>query len=386
MNKPELLVPVGNFISLRAAIDAGADAVYFGIKGLNMRAGAKNFTIDDLQKISKLCNKVKKYLTLNTIIYENELEKVQKIIKDAKPFVDAIICWDLAVIELCKKYKVPFHISTQASISNSKSALFYKNLGAERIVLARECGLEQIKEIKEKVDIEVEVFVHGAMCVAVSGRCFMSQFTFGKSANRGECLQNCRREYKLQDVDKEFQLNLGTNYVMSAKDLCTISFIEKLMFIDSFKIEGRNRPAEYVKVVVQAYRQAIDNKDHNKTELIEKLKTVYNRGFSTGFYLGKPIDEFTDEYGSKATKKKQYVGKVNNYYNKNKVVEIKVESNLFSKGDELMIHGPTTGVVNFKAEELMQNEKKVSKAKKGIVTIKLNSKARKNDQIYLILG
>ncbi|MBW3019886.1 U32 family peptidase, partial [Candidatus Woesearchaeota archaeon] len=356
--KPELLAPAGNFVSLNAAISAGCDAVYFGIKNFNMRQGAKNFTLEDLKEISKQCkeNNVKAYLTLNIIAYDEESDKFEEIIKEAKGKVDAIICWDQLIIQLCKKHKVPFHISTQASISNSSSAKFYKELGAERIVFARECSLEQIKQILENVKIESEVFVHGAMCVAVSGRCFMSQFSYGKSANRGQCLQNCRREYgvnktscsnehHIKDVDREFEFNLGNNYVMSAKDLCTIPFLEKLMDFDSFKIEGRNRSPEYVSTVVKVYRKAIDLAYENKLtkeikeELMEELKTVYNRGFSNGFYLGKPINEFTDEYGSKATTKKEFVGKIVNYYSKNNVAEIIVESNTFEKGNKLMIQG-----------------------------------------------
>ncbi len=385
--KPELLSPAGNFTSLRAAIQAKADAVYFGVNELNMRSNAKNFKLSDLKKIKTVCKKVKRYLTLNTIVYEDELKRVEQIIKTAKPYISAVICWDLSVIQICKKHKVPFHISTQASVSNSESAKFYKKLGAKRIIIARECSLKQIKEIKSKVNIELEVFVHGAMCVAVSGRCFMSQFTFGKSANRGECLQNCRREYVIKDIDKEFELKLNNNFVMSAKDLCTLEFISKLKSagISSFKIEGRNRSPEYVKTVTEAYRDAIDNKltKIRIKQLIKKLKTVYNRGFSSGFYLNQPINEFTNKYGSKATKNKQYVGKVTNYYNKNNVAEILIESNTFKKGDELMIQGPTTGVITLKAKEIIQEKKTTTTAKKGTITIKV-SKVRKNDLVFIV--
>jgi putative protease len=390
--KPELLAPAGDFISLREAVKAGCDAVYFGIKGFNMRAGAKNFKTSDLPEIKKICGKTKKYLVLNTIIYENELKQAEEIIKKTKKYADAVICWDASIINLCRKYKMPFHISTQASVSNSKSALFYKKLGAERIIPARECTLEQIKEIKHKAGIIVEAFIHGAMCVSVSGRCFMSQFTFGRSANRGECLQNCRREYTIQDIDKEFQLKLGSNYVMSAKDLCTMPFIDKLISagIDAFKIEGRNRPPEYVKTSVEAYREAIDAyyagklTKELKEKLTAKLKKVYNKDFSSGFYMGKPINEFTDEYGNKATTKKEFIGKVQNYYPKAKVVEISVESSTFNKGDTLMIQGTTTGIIEFKAEEIMQDEKMTEQVKRGKATIKLGEKARKNDVVYLI--
>lgn len=385
-NKHELLSPAGNFVSLRAAIQAKADAVYFGITELNMRT--KNFKLSDLKKIKTICGKVKRYLTLNTIIYEDELKQAEHIIKTAKPFINAIICWDISIIQLCKKHNIPFHISTQASVSNSQAALFYKKLGAKRIILARECSLKQIKEIKKKTNIELETFIHGAMCVAISGRCFTSQFTFGKSANRGECLQNCRREYIIKDVDEKFKLKLNNNFVLSAKDLCTLEFIEKLKHagISSFKIEGRNRSPEYVKVVTEVYREALDNKLTKKriTELLIKLKTVYNRDFSSGFYLNQPINEFTNKYGSKATTKKQYVGKITNYYNKNKVAEILVESNVFKKGDKLMIQGPTTGVIMLKVKDIVQNNKKVNKTGRGEITIKAN-KVRKNDLVYLVL-
>ncbi|MBW2999009.1 U32 family peptidase, partial [Candidatus Woesearchaeota archaeon] len=361
--KPELLAPVGNFVSLKVAIDSGCDAIYFGIKNFNMRQGAKNFTIDDLEEISKICkeNNVKSYLTLNIIAFDEELERFEEIIKHAKGKVDAIICWDQLIIQLCKKHNVPFHISTQASVSNSSSAQFYKDLGAERIVFARECSLNQINNILENVEIESEVFIHGAMCVAVSGRCFMSQFSYGKSANRGQCLQNCRREYNIKDVDREFEFNLGNNYVMSAKDLCALPFLEKLMNFDSFKIEGRNRSPEYVKTVVEVYREAIDLCYENKLtkeikkKLMDKLKTVYNRDFSKGFYMGKPINEFTDEYGSKATTKKEYIGKVVNYYSKQGVAEIIVESNVFEKGSKLMVQGNKTGVQELIVDEIMQD-------------------------------
>jgi len=391
--KPELLAPAGNFISLKAAIDAGCDAVYFGIRGFNMRDNKKNFSLEDLKEISNICKEkqIKKYLTMNTIAYDPELNTIENIIKEAKQYVNAIICWDLAIIQLCKKHNVPFHISTQASISNSETAKFYKDLGAERIVLARECSLDKVKEIKEQSNMEIEIFIHGAMCVAISGRCFMSQNTFGRSANRGQCLQNCRREYNIKDVDKEFELNLGSNYVMSAKDLCTLPFIEKLVEFDSLKIEGRNKSPEYVKTVVSVYRQAIDAHFENKLtkelkeQLLEKLKTVYNRDFSSGFFMGKPVNEFTDQYGSKATTKKEYIGKIINYYKKNQVAEILIESNTFEKGNTLMIQGQKTGVQELTVEEIMQNDKPVKQTKRGEATFKCPIEIRKNDQVFIII-
>jgi len=232
MKKPELLSPIQDFISLQAAIQGGCDAVYFGIKGFNMRAGAKNFKINDLKKIVKICheNNIRAYLAVNTIIYEQEIVKVKSLLTKAKVAqVDAIICWDLAVIELVNKFKLELHISTQASVVNSKSAEFYRKLGAKRIVFARECSLEQLKKIKSKSKIAVEAFVHGAMCVSVSGRCFLSQFSYNKSANRGECLQPCRRKYLIKEVDGKNEFEIGEDYVLSPKDLCTLPFIEKLI-------------------------------------------------------------------------------------------------------------------------------------------------------------
>jgi len=296
--KYELLAPVGSFQSLNAAISAGADAVYLGLKDFNMRVAAKGFTIRDLKKIRQICDEhnVKIYLTINIIIYDEELKKLEKLMSSLKGLVDAIICWDLAVISLCKKYKIPFHISTQASIANSEAAEFYKNIGAERIVLARELNLKQIKKISKVMPIEC--FCHGAMCVSISGRCFTSQFLGEGSANRGACSQPCRRQYTITESDGT-ELKVENNMVMSAKDLCTFPFIEKLKAagIYSFKIEGRNRNPEYVYAVVKEYRRALDNKLSKKEieEGLENLKKVYNRGQSSGFYLGVPTDDdFSD--------------------------------------------------------------------------------------------
>jgi len=260
---PELMAPAGDWTMLTAAVKAGANAVYFGIDKLNMRAKAKNFTLDELHAISKFCKEknVKTYLTLNTIVFEEELDEIEKIISEAKAAgIDRVICWDLSVVQLCRKYEIPFCISTQGSVSNSMSAELYKDLGAVRIVLARECSLDEIKRIRANTSLEIEAFIHGAMCIAVSGRCFLSHHLFGKSANRGECIQPCRREYMVFDDLIDKSLVLGEDYVMSPKDLCTIEFIEQLIEagIDSFKIEGRKRSPEYVAKVVSVYRRAID--------------------------------------------------------------------------------------------------------------------------------
>ncbi|MBD3354791.1 U32 family peptidase [Candidatus Woesearchaeota archaeon] len=391
--KPELISPAGDWISLRAAIEAGADAVYFGLKEFSMRAKAKNFKLNELKKVVDFCHKkkVKTYLTLNTIVYEEELDKIKKILKKVKKVkVDAIHSWDMAVVSEALKLKIPVHLSTQASVSNSEALKYYKKLGIERVILARECSLEQIKNIKEKVKgIEIETFIHGAMCVSVSGRCFISQFEFGKSANRGECIQPCRREYTVID-DEGKKLRLGNNFIMSPKDLCTLPFIEKLKKagIDAFKIEGRMRSPEYVKTVTEVYREAVDKK-LNKTDikrLMRRLKEAYNRGFSSGFYLGKPMPEdFTDVYGSKAAKKKEYVGKIIHFYSKINVAEVKIESRRLEIGDKIMIQGEKTGVHEQKIRSMEINHKKVKKAEKGKTTaVKLDKKARKNDKVYVI--
>jgi len=388
--KPELLSPISNFEMLAAAIEAGADAVYFGLNELNMRITAKNFSLSDMKKITEIChkNKVKAYLAMNTIVYENELEKIKKLLKEAKKNkIDAVIAWDHSVIKEALKQNLKIHLSTQASVSNSEAALFYKNIGVKRIILARECSLEDIKKIKKKSKIETEVFIHGAMCVSVSGRCFTSQFLFGKSANRGECIQPCRRAYHVKDIEKEFELELENNYIMSAKDLCTIPFIEKLIEagIDAFKIEGRSRSPEYVKIVTEVYREAIDTYPKiNKAKLMKKLRLVYNRGFSSGFFLGKPINEFTDSHGSKAKKKKTYIGIVKNFYKKIKVAEIKLEGSNIKKGDTILIIGPTTGVKEQIITSIQINHKEIKEAKKGQrAGIKLTELARENDKVYL---
>jgi putative protease len=387
MTKYELLAPAGSFPMLITAIKAGTNAVYFGLQEFSMRANAKNFTIKDLDKINKICgNKIKKFLTINTIIYNEELKKLEKVIKKVKGKVDAIICWDLSVIRLCRKYKIPFHISTQASVSNIESAKFYKKLGAERIVLARELNLKQIKQISKIID--VECFCHGAMCVAVSGRCFMSQHLFDKSANRGECLQVCRRSYIAKDKQEGYELEIENDKIMSAKDLCTLPFIEKLKKagIKSFKIEGRNRDPRYVDTVVKVYRKALDKKLTKKEikESIEELKKVYNREFSSGFYLGLPTkDDFARIEHSAAKEKKHFIGKILHYYSKVNVATIKLVSNL-KLGDNIVIIGKTTGLEKAKINSIEIKNKKVKLGKKGQeVGLKLPL-VRKNDEVYVI--
>jgi len=338
---------------------------------------------------------------------DNFLHLILKKAKAAR--IDAIICWDMFVLGEAKKLGLEIHLSTQASVANSQAAEFYRKQGVKRIVLARECSLDQIKKIKKNSKIEIEAFVHGAMCVAVSGRCFMSQSLYGKSANRGQCLQPCRREYKITEINKDGEFVIGneqdSGYIMSPKDLCSLSFIEKLIEagVDCFKIEGRNRSPEYVKTVTEVYREAIDYYVENKLENrnkklennefkqlkkdgMEKLKTVYHRGFSDGFYLGKPINEWCESYGSQATEKKLHLGKVTHFYNKIDVAEIMIEAKMKLKvGDRIMLQGEGTGILEQKINSMEIEHKKIKQAGQGdLIAIKVEKKVRTNDLVYVI--
>jgi len=397
MNKPELMAPAGDWTMLRTAVNNGANAVYFGVDKLNMRAKAKNFITDDLNEIVSFCkeHQVKTYLTLNTILFEDELLELDEIIPAAKKAgVDMIICWDFGIIEKCNRYKMPFAVSTQASISNSSSAKIFERLGAKRIVLARECSLEGIKKIRAATELEIEAFVHGAMCVAISGRCFMSHEIFGQSANRGECVQPCRREYKIYDETKDASLLLGEDYVMSAKDLCAIEFLDQLIEagINSFKIEGRKRSPEYVAKVVSVYRKAIDLyfennlTDEVKQKFLNELASVYNRGFSSGFYFDKPDGkDFINAHGSIATTRKEYVGKVLNYFKTPQIVHVAIETGSLTVGDNILIIGETTGVVDLTVNRIVNEEIEVSKANKGDkVTFNCETLVRPRDKVYLV--
>lgn len=397
MKKPELMAPAGDWTMLRAVVKAGANAVYFGTDQLNMRAKAKNFQIDNLPEIVKFCSSknVKTYLTINTIIYQNEIGLAYELIAKAKSAgIDMIICWDLSIIELCNKLNMPFAVSTQASISNSVSAEMYRKLGAKRIVLARECHLDDVKKIKSKVDIEVEAFIHGAMCIAISGRCFMSHYMFDKSANRGECIQPCRREYEIIDKSTNKSMILGEDYVLSPEDLCSIEFINQLIEagIDSFKIEGRKRSPEYASRVVSVYRKAIDLYFENKLtaeikkELLEELGEVYNRGFSTGFFFGSPgKDDYAGIYGSKATTRKEFVGRITNYYKKPKVAEIKMETGKLNHGEKILIIGETTGVVEMLVENILFEDEIVQQVEKGnLFTVPCKELVRTRDSVYVV--
>ncbi|MGE5496462.1 MAG: U32 family peptidase, partial [Syntrophothermus sp.] len=402
MNKLELMSPAGDWTMLTAAVMAGANAVYFGVDKLNMRAKAQNFTLEDLPQIAAFCKEhdVKTYLTLNTIVFDEEIEELDQIIPAAKNAgITMVICWDMAVVSKCREYDMPFAVSTQASISNSLSAQFFKDMGAKRIVLARECSLDEVKKVRAKTDLEIEVFIHGAMCIAVSGRCFMSHHLFGKSANRGECIQPCRRDYEVKEFeieDKQIDKSmvLGDDYVLSPKDLCSIEYVDLLIEagINSFKIEGRKRSPEYVAKTTAVYRRAIDLYFEKKLtpeikkEMLGELGTVYNRGFSSGFYFEKPSsEEYAGIYGSLATTKKVYSGKVINYFKKSGIVHIKVESGSISSGDDLLIIGPSTGVVELKAADMINNEQPVEKADKGDeITFKCPRTVRPKDMVYLV--
>jgi len=403
----ELIAPAGDLTSLQTALNAGADAVYFGAEGYNMRAGSSNFTITEFPALKALCTEfnAKGYLALNTIIYDGELKKMKQTVAAAKSAgFDAVICSDMAVIEACRKAGMPFHVSTQASVSNYSSVRFYASLGAKMIVLARELTLEQVRHITAKIkadglDVRIECFVHGAMCVAVSGRCFMSQEVFGRSANRGQCVQPCRRQYLITDPEENEELEIGTDYVMSPKDLCTIEFLDVLIDaeISGFKIEGRSRSPEYVQTVTATYRTAINFcKEHrsepefrtqynNLTHRLKKeLALVYNRGFSEGFYFGKPFEAWTREYGSMAEEKKIFIGDVKKYYPKAEVAEILICARGLKSGDKLSILGAKTGTVTVMAETFFANDMPATSAEKGDnVTIKC-TKVRKNDKVYVL--
>ena len=395
--KPELLSPAGNWTMLHAVINNGADAVYFGIDGFNMRVLADNFQLEELPEIVKTCHdaNVKAHLALNTILYNTEIEAAENIISAAKKCgVDFIICWDFSIIALCKKHNMPFCISTQASISNINALQQYELLGASRVVLARECSLADILEIKKQTTVEIETFIHGAMCIAVSGRCFMSQDVFGRSANRGDCIQPCRREYEIYEGRKDFSLLIGKDYIMSSKDLCTIDFVDELIVagIDSFKIEGRKRSPEYAAKVTAVYRKAIDSYFEGnltaalKEELKAELAKVYNRGFTTGFYKHEPdAEDFAHEEGNSASERKEFIGEVINYYKQIKVAYISLKTTEIRLGDKVLIIGVSTGVVELIVNSIYCDEKPVASAKKGDkITFPCESLIRPKDKVYLL--
>lgn len=404
----ELMAPVGSFESLMAAIQGGADSVYFGIEQLNMRAKSSfNFTKDDLLEIVDIANEnnIKTYLTVNTIIYDNDLALMREVVDLAKSSnVTAIIATDHAVINYAKETGVEVHVSTQVNISNIESLKFYSNW-ADVVVLARELNLDQVsniyKEIKEQNVtgpkgklVRIEMFCHGALCMAISGKCYLSLHEKNYSANRGQCLQTCRKAYTVIEKESGNQLEIDNEYIMSPKDLKTIGFINKMIDagVRVFKIEGRARSAEYVKTVSQCYNEAlnayIDDK-YNEDKIADwdnRLATVFNRGFWDGYYLGQELGEWSHRYGSRATKRKIYIGKCTNYFSKIKVAEIKLESGKLEIGDDIVISGPTTGVVDNKIQEIRFDYKSVDTAKKGeTISIPVNDLVRRGDKIYKIV-
>lgn len=398
LKKPELVAPAGDWSGLVTAVDSGADSVYFGIKGLNMRNLAGNFDALELKKIMRFLAQHKKqgYLALNVIILEHELKKVEAILIKAKQAkVDGVILWDMAVMRAAKKLKLPVHLSTQASVSNSAALEEFFKLGVKRVVLARECTLSDIKKIiihkkANKINCQIETFIHGAMCISISGRCFLSSYSSGKSANRGECLQYCRREFSVKDTEDESEYILGRDYALSAKDLCTIDFIDKLIEagIDAFKIEGRRRAPEYVKVVTRVYRQAIDAYFEGKltVEVKEKLKEelarVFNRGFSNGFYFGAPQNALSDKLEN--TYEKVFLGEVIKFFKKINVAEICLQNRPLHKGQELLFIGKSTPACFALAQELQQKHEFVNSVKKGeLAGIKLPFIVKPKDKVFL---
>ena len=406
--KVELMAPAGNFESMTAAIQGGADAVYFGIEQLNMRARATmNFTMDDLEAISTLCQKheVKSYITLNTILYNHDLSLMKRIVDEAiKHNISAIIASDQAVINYASTKGMPVHISTQVNISNIETVKFYAHF-ADVMVLARELSMVQMKEITETIQkeaikgpsgelIKIEVFAHGALCMAVSGKCYLSLHSHNSSANRGVCIQNCRRKYEVRDKDEGIEFHIENEYIMSPKDLNTLPFLDQLLDtgIDVLKIEGRARAPEYVKAVTRAYKEGIQAVQEGTftQEKIDawsaQLEKVYNRGFWGGYYLGKKLGEWSDTYGSQATTKKVYLGKGVHYFPKIGIGEFKIESHQLKKGDNLLITGPTTGVIETTADEIRVDDHPVDEVSKGTsFSIKVPEKIRPSDKLYKIV-
>ncbi|MFA6637208.1 MAG: peptidase U32 family protein [Candidatus Omnitrophota bacterium] len=399
MKRVELVAPAGDRGSLVSAVSAGADAVYFGVKGLNMRRSAGNFDVLEIAKVMSLLHSSSKkgYLALNTMVYDGELDKARKILDSAAAAkVDAVILWDMAVLGLVRERGMVPHLSTQASVSNFEALKAYHFLGVKRAVLARECSLEDVGRIsgkisENKMDITLETFVHGAMCVSVSGRCFLSQHTFSRSANRGDCLQPCRREYRVIDTENhgECEYVLGEDYVMSAKDLCSLRFVDELIRsgINAFKIEGRMRSPEYVSVVTSVYRRAIDayykgEFNENLIQcLMEKLSGTFNRGFTEGFFFGTPEDT-----GASPKRKydKIYVGEVLKFYGKIGVAEIMVRTRGINIGDSLLVTGDKTPAGFFDVCEMQVEHSMVDSIASGSrVGVKVPFKVRRGDKVFV---
>ena len=412
MKRPEILAPAGDFTCLQAALDAGADAVYFGLGDFNMRArSGVNFRAEDLPEIARRCTEgravpVRRYLALNAIMFEGEFEKVDAIVAAAKPYVDAFIVSDWGVVDICRRHGATFHVSTQMSTSNSAAVKFLASQGATRVVLARECTLEEVAEIVRKVaPVEIECFVHGAQCVAESGRCLMSHEAFGKSACRGECRQPCRRRFKVQAVDlyeddegnpvheSDTAFIVEPHTVLSAKDLCSLPFVDRLMAagIASFKIEGRARNAEYVMTCVRAYRRAVDAVLSGAfcpslvDELTTEVKKVFHREFAPGMFYGRPgVGQLTDSEDSLATTVKRHVGIVIDYFAKAGIAQVKIQDRAIRPGDELQIHGATTGVKELTLGEIRRDDERPEVAERGTWVTFAAPRCRVGDKVFLI--
>ena len=408
MTRPEILAPAGDMTCLQAALDAGADAVYLGLDGFNMRArSGVNFTRETLPEASRRCRArgVKLYLTLNSIIFEGELAAVEEMIVFAKPFVDAFIVADWGVIALCQKHGAVVHVSTQMSCSNSAAAKFLKSQGVERVVLARECTLAEAREIVRTAGVEIEAFVHGAQCIAESGRCLLSHEAYGCSANRGECHQPCRRRFLIKavdrytdkdgnpihDADAEFEVTPHT--VLSAKDLCSLPFIDKLVEsgIASFKIEGRARKPEYVHTVVRAYRTAVDAvlagtfTPELADRLVEETKTVFHRELGTGLFFGRPgVDQYTDHEDSLATSVKRHSGIVIDYFLKAGIVQVQIQDHPLAVGDHVQVHGSTTGVVEVTIASLRRDDEILQCAERGNWVTFPGPRVRVGDKVFFM--
>ena len=409
MNAYEIMAPVGSREALAAALQAGADSIYFGIEALNMRAhSANHFTIRDLHEIAETCanHGVKSYLTVNTIIYDTDLELMQQICRAAKEAgISAVIASDVAVLSYCQEIGQEVHLSTQLNISNVEALRFYARF-ADVAVLARELNLEQVAHIHRAIEeeqicgpsgkpIRLEMFCHGALCMAVSGKCYLSLQNLGRSANRGECMQVCRRSFTVTDRETGMELDVDNKYIMSPKDLKTIGFMDKMVEagVSVFKIEGRARAAEYVYTVVKCYKEALRAvldgtfSPERVAEWDKQLATVFNRGFWDGYYLGQKMGEWSKVYGSQATERKQYIGKGQKYFSRLGVGEFLLEAGGFQMGDKLLIVGPTTGAHYVTATDIHGDHGPVQKAEKGMrVSIPVPEKTRPSDKLYLIVS
>ena len=404
----EIMAPVGSRESLQAALQAGADSIYFGIEKLNMRAhSASTFTVDDLREIAATCGErgVKTYLTVNTIIYDDDIELMHQIIDAAKEAgISAVIASDVAVMTYCREVGQEVHLSTQLNISNIEALKFYAQF-ADVVVLARELNMEQVARIHEQAEqmnicgpsgrkIRIEMFCHGALCMAISGKCYLSLDNAARSANRGECMQLCRRSYIVTDKETGTELEIDNKYIMSPKDLKTVRFIDRMMRagVRVFKIEGRARGPEYVYTVVKCYKEAIRSvldgtfTEEKKDQWDERLATVFNRGFWDGYYQGQRLGEWNKNYGSNATERKVYVGKGVKYFSKLGVAEFSCEACEFSVGDKMLITGPTTGVMYVTVEEIHDDTHAVETAQKGTrVAFKVPGKVRPSDKLFKIV-